>query len=201
MAFVPATNVLMVEVRGTLNGQQVETTQYHEHTGAIVTADVDDLFDWYETEFLPDYLAELGIEYKITELYGTDLTSNTSPTYSRVFSPQLEGANAAAAMPGNVAACISFRTVGRGRSARGRNYVPGLLESDVTGNGMDVGLVNALVAAYELMLGGGTYPAAWVWVIVSRYLLGSPRVSALVSDVIDVLSTDLTVESQRGRLR
>lgn len=201
MVFVPASNVLQVEIRGTLNGIPVECIQYHEHTGSIVMADVDDLFDWYEAEFLPDYLAPLGIEYKVTELYGTDLTSNTSPTYSRVFSPQLEGGEASAALPGNVAACISFRTVGRGRSARGRNYVPGILESDVTGNGMDVGLVNALVAAFELMLGGGTYPANWVWVIVSRYLAGSPRVAALVSDVIDVLSTNLTVESQRGRLK
>lgn len=201
MAFVPATNVLQVEIRGSLNGIPVECIQYHEHTGAIVLADADDLFDWYEAEFLPDYLAPLGIEYKVNELYGTDLTSNTSPTYSRVFSPQLEGGEASAALPGNVAACISFRTIGRGRSARGRNYVPGILESDVSGNGMDVGLVNALVAAFELMLGGGTYPANWAWVIVSRYLLGSPRVAALVSDVIDVLSTNLTVESQRGRLK
>lgn len=201
MVFVPASNVLQIEVRGTLNGIPVECVQYHHNAGSMVLADVDDLFDWYEAEFLPDYLAVLGIEYKVTELYGTDLTTVSAPTYSRVFSPQLEGAVSAAAMPGNVAACISFRTIGRGRSARGRNYVPGLPEASVTGNGMDLSMVNALVAAYELMLGGGSYPVAWTWAVVSRFLAGSPRVTALVQDILDVLSTNLTVESQRGRLK
>jgi len=201
MAFVPASNVLQVEIRGSLNGIPVETTQYHQFGSAITAPDVDDLFDWYDTVFLPDYLDPLGIEYKVGELYGTDLTTATSPTYSLVFSPQREGGQAAAALPGNNAACISFRTAGRGRSSRGRNYVPALLESDVTGNDMDLTLVNALVAAYELMLGGGTYPAGWEWVVLSRFALGIPRVAALAQTVLDVLSTNLTVESQRGRLK
>jgi len=200
MAFVPASNVLQVEIRGSLNGIPVETTQYHQHAGSIVVGDVDDLFDWYQAEFLPDYLAPLGIEYKVNELYGTDLTSASAPTYSLVFSPQLEGGEASAAVPGNVAACISFRTANRGRSARGRNYVPGLLESDVSGNGMDLTLVNTLVAAYELMLGGGTYPLGWTWGVLSRFLNLSPRVAGLFQVITDVLSTNLTVESQRGRL-
>ena len=200
MVFVPASNVLQVEVRGSLNGVPVECVQYHQFGSAITTPDVDDLFDWYDTVFLPDYLDPLGIEYKVGELYGTDLTTSSSPTYSLVFSPQREGAVAAAALPGNVASCISFRTAGRGRSSRGRNYVPGLPEGSVTGNGMDLTMVNALVAAYELMLGGGTYPAGWEWVVLSRFLLGIPRVAALAQTITDVLSTNLTVESQRGRL-
>lgn len=200
MVFVPGSNVLQVEVRGTLNGIPVEITQYHAFSGSMVLSDVEDLWDWYETVWLPAYLAPLSIEYKVTELYGTDLTTMSAPTYSRVFSPELEGAVAAAALPGNVAACISFRTIGRGRSARGRNYVPGILESDVTGNGMDVGLVNDLVAVFELLLGGGTYPAGWEWIVFSRFLLGVARVTGLEQTILDVLSTTLTVESQRGRL-
>jgi len=201
MPFVPASNVLQVEVRGTLNGIPVEITQYHSFSGSMVLSDVEDLFDWYETVWLPAYLDPLSIEYKVTELYGTDLTTVSAPTYSRVFSPQLEGGVAAAGLPGNVAACISFRTIGRGRSARGRNYVPGILESDVTGNAMDVGLVNALVAAFELLLGGGTYPAGWEWIVLSRFLAGVARSSGLEQTILDVLSTSLTVESQRGRLK
>lgn len=201
MVFVPASNVLQVEVRGTLNSIPVEITQYHAFSGSMVLADVEDLFDWYENIWLPDYLDPLSIEYKVTELYGTDLTTVSAPTYSRVFSPQLEGGVAAAGLPGNVAACISFRTIGRGRSARGRNYVPGILESDVTGNTIDVGLLNALVAAFELMLGGGSYPAGWEWIVLSRFLDGVARSSGLEQTILDVLSTTLTVESQRGRLK
>jgi len=201
MAFVPASNTLQVEVRGRLAGIPVETTQYHKHTGSIITSDVDDLFDWYEAVWLPAYLDVLSIDYTVVELYGTDLTTGTAPTYSRVFSPVLEGSQGNPSLPGNVAACVSFRTVGRGRSARGRNYVPGLPEPDVTANDMDLTLIDALVAAYELFMGGGTYPSAWDWVVVSRFLAGVPRIAALVSSVVDVLSTSLTVESQRGRLK
>lgn len=200
MAFVPASNVLQVEVRGTYNGEEVECVQYHQHTGAITAPEVDDLFDFYESDFLPAWLNELNVGLSIDELYATDLTSSSSPTYSRAISPPVVGVNSSPALPGNIAACISFRSVGRGRSSRGRNYVPGLGESEATGNLLDLSTVNALVAAYELFLGGGSYPVAWTWAIVSRFFAGSPRVAALVQTVVDVLSTSITVDSQRGRL-
>jgi len=104
-------------------------------------------------------------------------------------------------LPGSVAACISFRTGGRGRSTRGRNYVPGLSEDVVNGNDLDLTTLNNMVAAYELFMGGGTFPIAWTWGVLSRFFNLSPRVTGLFQPIIDVLSTTLTVESQRGRLK
>jgi len=202
MVFVPASNTLQVEIRGTYFGQDYENVLYFKNGSTIDLAEVEALFDYLETDFLPDWLIGLSDSLLIDELYATDLTTSTSPTYSRSFVPALEGTESGAAgMPGSVACCISFRTANRGRGARGRNYVGGITENNVTGNGIDVGQINLLVAAYELLLGGGGIPASWVWSIVSRYLLSSPRVSAFVQEVVDVLSTDLTADSQRGRLR
>ena len=202
MAFVPASNTLQVEIRGTYFGQDYENVLYFKNGSTIDSAEVETLFDFLEDDFLPFMMIGLSDQLQIDELYGTDLTTSSSPTYSRIFIPAIEGTESGAAgQPGSVAACISFRSANRGRGSRGRNYVSGITENNVSGNTLDAGQISLLVAAYELLLGGGDIPASWVWSIVSRFLLGSPRVSALVQEVLDVLSTDITVDSQRGRLR
>lgn len=201
MVYVPAANVLQVELRGVLNGQPVETVQYYKNTGAIASTDADDLFDWYESDFIPALVPEAAAGMSWTEIYGTDLTTSSSPTYSRILSPAVVGTGASPALPASDTCCVSFRTAGRGRSSRGRNYVPGLQEGQATGNDVGLSTINALVAAYELLLGGGGFPAQWDWVTVSRVVAGVARVAALVLPILDVLSTDITVDSQRGRLR
>jgi len=202
MAFVPAANTLQVELRGTYFGQDYENVLYFKNGSTIDTAEVETLFDFLETDFIPFMLIGISDSLAIDEIYATDLTTSSSPTYSRILIPALEGSETGAAgLPGSVAACISFRTANRGRSSRGRNYVGGITENNVTGNEIDAGQLSLLVAAFELLLSGGDIPASWVWSVVSRYLAGSPRVSALVQEVINVLSTDITADSQRGRLR
>jgi len=202
MAFVPGANCVQVELKGSYNTQFYENTLYFQCTSAVNATNVGDLMDFLENDFLPDWLIGLSDELFIDEIYVTDMKTVSSPTYSRTLIPALEGTETGSpGLPGSVAACISFRTANRGRSARGRNYVSGLTENNVTGNAIDVGQLNFLVAAYELLLGGGSFPAAWTWVVFSRYLLGSPRVAALIQDITDVLSTDITADSQRGRLR
>jgi len=202
MAFVPASNVLQVEIRGEYFGQEIENTLYFQCSSAINGTNVAAIFDFIEDEFLPDWLTGMASTVAIDELYGTDLTSASSPTYTRTFSPALNGTESGAAgQPGSIATCISFRTQNRGRSARGRNYVAGVTENNVSGNNLDLGWINGLVAAYELLLGGGSFPVAWQWVVLSRFLLGAPRIAGLVQEIVDVLSTDVTADSQRGRLR
>jgi len=201
MVYVPAQNTLQVELRGLLGGQDVETVQYFQRLDTIETAEVEALFDWYEAVFIPSLQPSAANVMSWDEIYATDLTTQTSPTYTRVISPAVVGIIASDSVPGSVACCVSFRTNNRGRGSRGRNYVPGLSELDVTVNALALTRINTLVATYELLLGGGTFPAGWNWVIVSRFLNLLPRIVALIQEIIDVLSTDITVDSQRGRLR
>lgn len=201
MVYIPAENTLQVELRGLLFGQDVETVQYFQRADTIETAEVAALFDWYEGFFIPAIRPQATADFTWDEIYATDLTTESSPTYARVLSPAIAGTAAGAAMPGSVACCISFRTNARGRSARGRNYFAGLGEPSVTGNNIAIGSINVLVAAYELMLGGGSFPSGWNWVVVSRYFNKAARIVALVREIVDVISTDIEVDSQRGRLR
>jgi len=202
MAFVPASNVLMVENRGQYLGIQIENTLYFQHTGAITAGDADDILEYMEIDLIPDLVSNLSNQLTYTSSFGTDLTSATAPTYTRVYSPAVTGSGVSAAMPGSVAACISFRTNGRGRSSRGRNYLCGLGENQVTANVLDSGTINALVGAYaDMTVAGATLPANWEWVVLSRYLNGSARVSGLAQEITAVITTDYIVDSQRGRLR
>jgi len=200
MVYVPAANTAQVEVRGSLYGVPIENTQYFKRLDTIDPAEANGLFDWYEAVWIPAMVLLTVDDLTWDELYMTDLTTSSSPTYSRVLSPPVAGGISSAALPGNISAVTSFRTANRGRSARGRNYMAGLAESSVTDNTLLLALVNDLVAAYELFLGGGTFPAGWIWSVVSRYLDNAPRSSALVQEITDVLVTDLTVDTRRGRL-
>ena len=202
MTYVPGTNVLQLEIRGTYLGEEIENVLYFTNSAGINTTAVDALYDYLETNLTPPVLLNLSNSLTIDEYYGTDLTTQSSPTYSRSFSPPYSGqVTGSQAMPGNVAATISFRTQGRGRSARGRNYVVGLPENTVTGNAVSLTLINATVLAYESMLALPTLVAPWQWVVFSRYSNNLPRTVGLAQPVTDVLATSLIVGSQRGRLR
>lgn len=201
MVYVPALNTLQLELRGTQSGQAVENVLYFNRASAMSESDVEDLFDFFEDTWIPDMVSELADNFGYTELYGTDLTTSTSPTYSRVFAAPIVGAIGSAVMPGSVATCLSFRTNARGRGARGRNYIAGVTEGDVTGNNLNATRVNNQIAVYETLMGTGVTSLGWNWVQISRILDGVARVAALIRNIIDIVSTDLVVDSQRGRLR
>lgn len=133
------------------------------------------------------------------EVYVTDLTTAVSPTVADTSSAGIVGGTSTSSgMPGNVTICTSFRTAGRGRSARGRNYFIGLVESVVTGNAATTTLTTALVEAYEALL--LSPEPGFTWVVLSRFAEGAPRVTALAQTVTSVVLVDSNVDSQRRRL-
>jgi hypothetical protein len=103
-------------------------------------------------------------------------------------------------VPNNVALCLSFRSSGRGRSSRGRNYISGFPEGYVSGNDIDTTLADALVVAYEELKDAATFTDDWTWIVYSRFQNGNARPEALIAPVDAVVLTDYTVDSQRRRL-
>jgi hypothetical protein len=201
MVFVPAENVLQVELRGSRGGKAVENVLYFARGDTIEDAEVTALFDWLEDVYIVQAVANQGNSFTWTEIYGTDLTTSISPTYSRSGAPIDTGESASPPLPNSDTLCVSFRSDNRGRSSRGRNYFPGMVESQVTGDNVELAVINAIVEDYELLLGGGTFPSGWDWVIISRFFEGVARLAALIQEIIDVLSTDIIVDTQRKRLR
>lgn len=198
MAFIPVANTVMAEIRAVLFGQAVENTLYFEHlTGDPTISDMEDLADYLSAWVTGDFSNNMSLDYSFREIYLTNLTTSTSPTFALAISDA--GALLGDSLPSSSCICMSFRTAERGRSARGRNYVSGLTESEVTGNTLSLTRADALVDAYgaipTYLLSGN-----WEWVVVSRYTDGAPRVSGVTIPVTTVTYADRFLDSQRRRL-
>lgn len=200
MTFVPAPNVLQAELRFTLGTNKCENVLYFQGSAGVtpVLAQTlgNNLIGWWNTNIKPDSsnIASLN------EVYITDLSNQTSFTVSVTTGLPSVGTNGGDAIPYNCAICISFRTGNRGRSGRGRNYVGGIPETQVSGSAIDAARLGRTVAAYQSLIGAGTFTPGLQWVVVSRFTNNAPRGVALVQPITTALSVDNIIDSQRRRL-
>jgi hypothetical protein len=203
MVYIPAPSVAQVEIRGTLDTQPVENVLYFLYKAPPVTpANVATLAmqvgQWWITNALP----WLPVTYLFREIYATDLSTATSSasTWPAENNPGTRNP-AGGVLPNSNTLCISFRTNQRGRSARGRNYWPGLSRSDVTNNSATLTLQQGIVGVYEALLTlVGDDTINWYWVVLSRFTNGAPRPQGLTNTITSVLIVDSTIDSQRRRL-
>lgn len=199
MAFIPVPNTVEVEIRSEYLGQRVENTLYFSGASPIPADAYGDLLEliraWW-TAYPRDLLSDQLI---LRELYLTDLSSATGGTYTLAISGDPGGPVAADPLPGSIAMCVSFRTANRGRSFRGRNYVCGFGENQVSGNTFLPSLVAAMGTAYnQLLTTMGT--TSFFWAVVSRYSNGAPRTTGIATPVTAAIVVDGYVDSQRRRL-
>lgn len=201
MAFIPVPLTAQCNIRGTYIGEQVENTLYVRSNTAwsAVTLQIlaDQLLAWYDTSVLP----LLSASYTLREVYAVDLASVTGPTATSTPIGVRVGGTSGDGMPGSVALCVSFRTGARGRSFRGRNYVPGVVEANVSNNVISATWSESVVLAYQQLLIPDEYlPVSQEWVVVSRYANNQPRAQGIATPVTQVLVVDNFVDSQRRRL-
>lgn len=199
MAFVPVPNTAMFELRYTLWGQQIENTLWFEealpwNAGTIATQ-CEVLHDWVVAELFPT----LSVDLTLREVFGTSMESDTAPTGSFVPASPPAGDVPSNAEAGSVAFGVTFRTGMRGRSFRGRNYVPGIPQSSRSGNQATVAFANTIQAAYQ-QLTGAIPEMLGTWVVVSRFSGGLPRVTGVTTPVVQAAYHDLNLDSQRRRL-
>lgn len=200
MPFVPAPDVCLAEIVMQLDGQVVENTLYFEasaglDTGLMATLGAA-LVTWW-TDFIAPGVSE---QLLLTGINLTDLSTPTSPGVFVPVVPSVPGEGTSPAEPNNVALCVSFRTQFRGRSARGRNYVVGLQNSQVTNSHIDAGVGDFFITAYQQLQGAGDFVAGLQWGVLSRFSGGDPRTTALFRPITAVTVVDNTLDSQRRRL-
>lgn len=201
MPFVPGHNVAEIRINQTLFAQQVQNTLYALDFAGWDATKLSvlggEIVTWVGTELYPNLSSALSL----TEVAIRDLTIQDGPFTITTPTVAVTGGSTSPALPGNVAACVSFRSSLTGRSRRGRNYVAGIPETQVAGNILDPAFVAALKAAYEVFfLPTGPFGATGsAWAVFSRYAnnevrpLGQPT---LISSV----QVDPFVDSQRRRL-
>lgn len=199
MAFQAVPNTIEVDVRGTLFGQLIENTLYVRMAAAPTAGDVADaaaaIRGWWFAEMMPI----LSSDYFFRETFAKDLTVSGGAEQHDIAGAGTAGSFGVAALPGNVTMAVAFKTGLAGRSNRGRNYIPCLAESQVTGNTISAGTVTAFQDAYNALL---TELAAsdFTWVIVSRVADHVVRAVGVTNPVITALITDIFVDSMRRRL-
>lgn len=199
--FVPGHGILQVEFRHTLQNQLIENVMYFQRGdgtdlwGASLAGSLlDNLESWWVT----NVLALLSIQVTTTELYATELDSETAPTYSEVVGSS--GADGASALPAQNAVVITFRTERRGRSGRGRNYIAGLPVGSYTGGSVDLDFASDIAAAYAQLpdFVSAVHPSAFHCVF-SRKQEGAWLSSGEYYPVTAYQVTSRTIRAQRRR--
>lgn len=202
--FVPIPNTAQVDVRGLLWGQQVQNTLYFSHIGGVITdEDLDELALFVAGRWTDYFQPWLCHAYTFIEVYAVDLTSPTGPSSTASTGGGWTGEypTDSQSMPGALTLCIAFRTNGRGKSQRGRNFWPGLPRNIVSGNQVTVTYASTAASKYNVLLPGGAAPIpGWQWVIASRVSNGAPRPVGVIIPVIEATFVDLNVDCQRRRL-
>lgn len=200
MPFIPVPEVIQAELIYSWDGQVVENVlHYREAAGGtgIEQGELGQaLVDWFDTVLQPLVVSTLILN----TIRMTDLSDEVAPGSEFGVGLPLPGTLAGGlSLPNNVAIVMSKRTAFRGRSFRGRIYHPGLGEGQVTNNALVPATQVALLAAYNdlVFLAGATF--TYTLQVVSKYSLGSPRVTGLATPVTQI-TTDGVVDSQRRRL-
>lgn len=200
MPFIPAIFTVQAEFRYLQSGQKTENRLFFEYTSDPPVTEMENLgaqlLDWWTDNLKPLQNTLTSLR----EIYITNLTTGFSPTVSIVPTTGNTGTMTGSVLPNNSTITISFRTEGRGRSSRGRNYAVGLVEPNLGVGGQTVlqSFADDLVTAYNLLT---TPPSTgWTWSIVSFYHDGAPRAEGLVIPVQSAVVVDLDLDSQRRRL-
>lgn len=199
MAFVPTPNCALVSLAYDWKGQKCNNTLWFENGGTPFDAGrLLDLGNAINSYWVGSVMTQLSqdIVFRGCIVYAQD--SESAPAVDVPVTP-FAGEVVADSLPNNVAWCVKFTTTGRGKSYRGRNYVPGIPDNVYADNAVNSTWAGNVRDAYYGIL-TETGLATFAWVVVSHFTAGAPRAAGLVSSVVNVSYSDLVIDSQRRRL-
>lgn len=196
MTFIPTLNAIKVTLIGTIAGQEIVIDITIGTPAAVTLGDLSaasvDCIDWLSTEMLPI----LTDSYEFNECKAYDLSSVSAPVISTPLT--LAGAINSAPVANNVAMVTSFLTLGRGRSARGRNYLAGIQSIGGTPTSSDPTIPPQVVAAWAA-INSYLNPDSLDHVVISTRTGGADRAAGLKQNVTNY-RTNADWDSQRRRL-
>lgn len=199
MPFVPfGPGVVEADFQMTLSGIPVEITQgYRLISGAASPIDGASLgavlSGWWNTELSTN----LNVDCTLVNIQINDLTS-AAGWQANVFNGTA-GSQGGTVLPNQVAMTVTFETASRGRSYRGRNYVPGLIQADLqnpyTFNAARVAGINSVYNNLQSVVAA----AGWQSVVLSRVAGGVPRVLGVTTPIVNIRA-NAPLATIRGRL-
>lgn len=156
----------------------------------------DYLHDWWAAEIMP-HLATIW-NLRLVTVY--DMSSELGGKYTDN-KAVVPGGIVQDPSPINGALVVTFYTNRRGRSGRGRNYLTGFGEEDVSANEViDAAIVSAIQFSFQSLIADIQLNTPYYWVVASRYGLGAPRPEVEAFDVTDIEVRSAILGSQRRRI-
>lgn len=199
MAFIPIPKAIEVVLYFEWNGQVVALTLGLKKATAVTPTDLvtatDLAHDLASNLILPLATNTLSLN----SIKATDLTTDSSPTYTALISPPEAGNDSNDGVPNNVAVVTSQLTASRGRSYRGRNYLPGLSSSYEENGVQATAATAAALSAGYADFADDCDAAGLPFCVLSRYHDNAPRVEGVATPITGH-RTDTFFDSQRRRL-
>lgn len=189
-----------VELFYTLAGQRIENVF---HFRADVTFDALEMlalgagmFGEWETNMMPLLSADLVLRSARI----TDLSTLSGPSLFFIPTAPVPGGAGTNALPNNCALVVTQRTAFRGRSFRGRTYIPGIAEEDVAGSVVTDAKAALIRAAQQTSTeNAALISPGWTPVVVSLVSGGAYRPAGVITPIVAWEMTDTVVDSQRRR--
>jgi hypothetical protein len=182
-----------------LDSQQIENTFYGFQNDAITEIDLENVAShtlaWAEGEYFPQLASVLSLKAVKT----TDLTTDTSPTFTYFAPTAIVGGVVQPSLPNATAWAVKRLTAQRGRSGRGRVFVPGIPDTARVGtNLLDIDFATAIVAAM-VELDSVLLTDGFTGCVVTRFHDGEPRAVGVPQPITSWGYSDLVLDSQRRR--
>lgn len=197
--FIPFANCAEILIEGTLASQAADLTLACRKGSPFAGTDLQDIADLVAGWVVNTLLDFISDDYSANSVKVTDLTTQFSPVAFSTAGLPANGAVTGIPVPNNVAAVVSFATNNRGRSFRGRNYIPGAPSAELqTTSEFQSTYAASLAGAYQ-DLADGLGVAGFDHVILSRQENGVRRTTGVATRVTEYLGRT-PVGTQRRRV-
>lgn len=199
MAFIPVPNTAEIVLQGNTNGHAAYLTLYAEQGEPFSPGDLEALLTAVGSWWDEDLSTIVTTSLNMPSIKVTALDSDSAPTAVKTDMAETTGQVAEVPVTDQAAAVVSFYTQNRGRSFRGRNYVPSVSRSNLLNTSLwTSAFAEALTDVYgQLADKFNTTP--FTHVVVSRYGFGSPRLIGITTPVQSYVGKQL-IGTQRRRI-
>lgn len=198
MPFIPVPNTAAVSIGFINNGKPGSNNIHFSKATPWSLADLSALGTYIQTWFSTFPLAQAHTLFSWQDYRIMDLETASSPVLEQNFSSVITGLETSNPLPNNVAFVVTFRTVNRGRSFRGRIYQSGIAEAHCNGNLVTTTYANAIEGFWDYP--ASTTPPAGSWhSVVSRFSNNAPRAAGINTPVTGY-DTNTQVDTQRRRM-
>jgi hypothetical protein len=197
MAFQPIPNCVQVTLNATVTDVPVVNRWYVDVGHEVVPADFDAVFTVFN-----DWLSGSLSAIQTTSIkYDTIVVKDVDHEFGaeQIYTPSVaQGQRGVVNAPNSTAVVVSLRTALSGKAYRGRTYVGGIANADITDPTHLAAISAASMATVFQDLIDALNTATLTLVVVSKFLNGVKRATAVVTEIITLI-VNTRLDNQRRR--